>query len=126
MFNNNRFMEIMKFFPQENFKASVLRHGGDGNALTEFEISAPNKNDITIARNWELKKDQIYVFDKGYHDYNWWLEITESGSDFVTRAKKNAALEVVKSFEVRSEKAILGTQILGTWIFLYNKWQHNG
>ena len=78
----------------------------DGNALTEFEISAPNKNDITISSAWELKKEQIYVFDKGYYDYNWWLDITESGSDFVTRAKKNAAVAAIKSFEPVGENII--------------------
>jgi len=78
----------------------------DGNALTEFEISAPNKNDITIARNWKLKNKQIYVFDKGYYDYNWWNKITQSGSDFVTREKKKAAIELLCVFESGGENII--------------------
>lgn len=78
----------------------------DSGGLTEFDISAPNKNDISVARNWEIKKEQIYIFDKGYYDYNWWNEITENGSDFVTRAKKNAAIQAIETFESRGENII--------------------
>ena len=50
-----------------------------------------NVNDISDARDMKLESGRIYVFDKGYYDYNWWREIIEKGSHFVTRAKKNAA-----------------------------------
>ncbi len=37
-----------------------------------------------------LESGATYVFDMGYYDFNWWHHITERGSTFVTRLKKNA------------------------------------
>lgn len=78
----------------------------DSQSITEFEISDANKNDITISKNWNLKDKQIYIFDKGYYDYNWWHKIIENGSDFVTRAKKDIALNIVKKLETTSTNII--------------------
>jgi len=78
----------------------------DAKSITEFEISQANKSDICIAKKWDLKPNQMYVFDKGYYDYNWWHKITETGSDFVTRAKKDAALDVVRTLEIDGKNII--------------------
>ena len=78
----------------------------DAKSITEFEISDANKNDITIAKEWNLKPNQMYIFDKGYYDYNWWQRIVKSGSSFVTRAKKDAALKLVRTLEIESENII--------------------
>jgi IS4 transposase len=59
--------------------------------------SAANVNDIEYAREMELERGVIYVFDKGYCDYSWWWKIARNKSRFVTRYKKNASLKVVDS-----------------------------
>lgn len=71
-------------------------------------------NDITVAQKLPLTSSRIYVFDKGYCDYNWWKAIADKGSTFVTRLKKNAAYEVVKSYEIAEEDKgfILKDQII--------------
>lgn len=61
------------------------------------EITAPNVNDIEVGRQVALEKGATYVFDKGYCDYNWWYRIHCNNSVFVTRLKKNAGVEQVKS-----------------------------
>ena len=60
------------------------------------QITAPNINDIDEGKKIPLEKGATYVFDKGYCDYNWWYEIQQNGSKFVTRLKKNAAITIVK------------------------------
>lgn len=57
-----------------------------------YSFSAANVNDIEQAVLVPLQRDVLYVFDKGYCDYNWWHKIDEAGAHFVTRFKDNAAL----------------------------------
>lgn len=59
-----------------------------------YSFSAANVNDVEQARQVPLRRDTLYVFDKGYCDYNWWQRIDTAGAHFVTRFKKNAAILV--------------------------------
>lgn len=65
-----------------------------------IEIDNATINDITVAQNIPLENNRIYIFDKGYCDYNWWRSMVDAGSTFVTRLKKNAAYKVEKSLEI--------------------------
>jgi len=72
--------------------------------LTTFcQITPPNVNDLSVAREMTLQENATYVFDKGYCDYDWWLKIDESKSHFVTRLKRNAAVRVIETRAVRPE-----------------------
>ena len=64
------------------------------------EVGDATINDVTVAQSIHLEENRIYVFDKGYCDYNWWKYVVDKGSTFVTRLKKNAAYTVVKQFEI--------------------------
>jgi IS4 transposase len=77
-------------------------------------ISAANLNDIDYARTLPIEPHVIYVFDKGYCDYNWWWRIHQSKARFVTRFKGNAKLEVVKDRRIAKDAAeiILKDQIV--------------
>lgn len=57
-----------------------------------YSFSAANVNDVEQAELVPLRRDTLYVFDKGYCDYNWWRRIDAAGAHFVTRFKNNAAL----------------------------------
>lgn len=59
-------------------------------------FSPANVNDVELARAVPLKPGALYVFDKGYCDYNWWHDIDAAGARFVTRFKKNAGIRIVK------------------------------
>lgn len=67
------------------------------------KTSNPNYNDCTMGQNWPLKADTIYVFDKGYYDFNWWWKINEKEAYFVTRLKKNAVIDVIEHREIEGE-----------------------
>lgn len=58
-----------------------------------FDITGARTNDITWAKTMKLEQGITYVMDRGYTDYNWWFEINETGSFFVTRLKKDTKLE---------------------------------
>lgn len=59
-------------------------------------MTLANVNDIEYARELELERGVIYVFDKAYCDYSWWWRIEQSGAKFVTRFKRNARLEALQ------------------------------
>lgn len=59
-------------------------------------FSNPNVNDVTQAWQVPLQRETLYVFDKGYCDYNWWARIDAIGAHFVTRIKSNAGIESVE------------------------------
>ena len=60
-----------------------------------IQITDATVNDISVAQTLSLSQDRIYVFDKGYLDYNWWSDIKNINSTFVTRLKKNSAYTIV-------------------------------
>lgn len=70
--------------------------------LDYSEVTASNVNDITAAQDIPLERGRIYIFDKGYCDYNWWHRIGETGSHFVTRLKRNAAYRVTGTREIKA------------------------
>ena len=69
-------------------------------AIDYVDITPAKVNDITAIASLTLEAGKVYVFDKGYCDYNWWKAIVDKGSVFVTRLKKNAAYRVVESHAI--------------------------
>jgi putative transposase len=61
-----------------------------------IELSAANVDDCTVGQQWPIQPDTVYVFDKGYCDYNWWWKLETAGAYFVTRLKYNAAIKIEK------------------------------
>jgi putative transposase len=57
-----------------------------------FSITGENVPDVVEGRRIPIQPGAMYVFDKGYCDYNWWSRIDAAGARFVTRLKKNAAV----------------------------------
>ena len=64
---------------------------------TQFAINHPNFNDSSMGSRWPIAANTIYVFDKGYYDFNWWWSIHQKQAFFVTRLKKNAAIVMEKN-----------------------------
>lgn len=67
------------------------------------DFSAPNVNDVTLAWQVPLQRGAMYVFDKGYCDYNWWAQIDAAGARFVTRLKSNAGVEFVEDLPISDD-----------------------
>jgi hypothetical protein len=74
----------------------------DTNEHIEYvEVTDGNINDLTVAQGLALKESRIYVFDKGYVDYNWWLRIIKTDASFVSRLKKNAKYRVLENLDIK-------------------------
>jgi putative transposase len=67
---------------------------------TWHSLSAANVNDVERATAVPLEADALYVFDKGYNDYNWWNSIDQAGGRFVTRFKRNASIVVERKLDI--------------------------
>lgn len=64
---------------------------------TRFAISHANFNDSSMGNRWPIEENTIYIFDKGYYDFNWWWSIHQKHAFFVTRLKKNVAIVMEKN-----------------------------
>ena len=62
----------------------------NGEYPERINIVKGNINDRKCIDNMFRDKDCIYVFDRGYYDYRWYDQLTESGFKFVTRGVKNS------------------------------------
>ena len=69
------------------------------------EVTSATVNDVEIGRETAIEDGATYVFDKGYCRFDWWTKINNSRAFFVTRAKVNMRLRVLKK---RSFKRRLG------------------
>jgi putative transposase len=74
---------------------------------TRIAMSYPNYNDSSMGNQWPIISDAVYVFDKGYYDFNWWWSIHQKHAFFVTRLKKNAAI-LMDENEINISETILG------------------
>ena len=79
-----------------------------------YSFSAANVNDVDQAVLVPLKSKAVYVFDKGYCNYNWWQQIDAAGAYFVTRFKSNAALmqQEVRLIPPSEQDLVLGDEIV--------------
>ncbi len=86
----------------------------DDERLEYSDVTPTNVNDLVAAWDFPLEAGRTYVFDKGYCDYNWWHEIIQAGSHFVTRLKHNGAKKVIENNPINSEDEgfILSDQVI--------------
>ena len=61
------------------------------------ELSGADESDLSHGCHMPLEAGATYVFDRGYYDFDWWQQIQQAEALFVTRLKKNAAVEIVTS-----------------------------
>jgi IS4 transposase len=97
----------------QGIKLHVLYDLG-AQAPIQHSFTAANVNDVTEGARLPIQADAIYVFDKGYCDYNWWADIGAQGATFVTRFKYNAALaiEQVRPIDAADQDTILADEIV--------------
>jgi len=57
-------------------------------------------NDHILLSKLELSPDKIYVFDKGYNDYQAFKKFTDKQTGFVTRIKDNAAYKTIEVSQI--------------------------
>ena len=91
-----------------------LLYAADGSYPKHQSITAANVNDVSEGAQFPIEPGATYVFDKGYCDYGWWSRISAAGARWVTRAKSNAALRLVRHrpVEAAAESEILSDRIM--------------
>jgi putative transposase len=77
-------------------------------------FSHANVNDVQMGRAVPLTAGALYVFDKGYCDYNWWHDIDSTGAYFVTRFKSNAAVNLLEERPIapHAQGVVLSDQLV--------------
>jgi hypothetical protein len=97
----------------------ILDHDG---YLPQFAVLTPGKiHEIEVARQQRFEPGTLLVFDRGYTDIAWWLELSRQKVFFVTRLKDNLEYGIVEQRPVPP-----GGQILRDEVILLTKIQEAG
>jgi len=83
-----------------------LMYCEQGRAPSWYSITRGNASDVSQGRQVPLERGSVYVFDKGYYDFDWWHSIHRAGATFVTRWKSNAALKVQRALAPEGEDIV--------------------
>src|ERR1039458_9003239 len=88
----------------------LLDHDG---YLPSFAVLTEGKtSEIKVARTLRFDPGTILAIDRGYNDFEWFLELTQEGVFFVTRMKTNTVYTVVEECEVPANGKIVCDQII--------------
>ena len=88
----------------------LLDHDG---YLPSFAVVTEGKtSEIKVARTLRFDPGTILAIDRGYIDYEWFRELTQSEVYFVTRMKEKAVYEVKEEVEVPKNSNVISDQII--------------
>ena len=88
----------------------VLDHDG---YLPSYAVITDGKTaDITAAKSMTFAPDTMLVFDRGYADHNWWLQLTRQKVHFVTRLKDSTEYGIVEPRSVPEGGDILSDEVI--------------
>jgi Transposase DDE domain len=88
----------------------LLDHDG---YLPRFAVITDGKtHELNVARMLRWEPGTILVFDRGYVDYQWFVELTRQGVYWVTRLKENADYLVVERRPVPAGGKVLADEAI--------------
>src|SRR5258708_3527431 len=88
----------------------LLDHDG---YLPSFAVVTEGKtSEIKVARTLRFDPGTILAIDRGYNDFEWFVELTQDGVFFVTRMKTNTLYTVVEECAVPAQGNVLKDQII--------------
>ncbi len=88
----------------------VLDHEG---YLPCFAVLTEGKeSEMTAVRNLSFAPGTLLVFDRGYSDYDWWLQLTRQKVHFVTRLKDSASYGVVEPREGPAGSNVIRDEVI--------------
>lgn len=88
----------------------MLDHDG---YLPRFAVVTDGKtSDIKVARSLHFEPGTVVVMDRGYQDFDWWLELSRSKVFFVTRLKDNAEYGIVEQRDADRDGDILRDEVV--------------
>ncbi len=106
----------MKVFPWADFnrkKSAFKLHLGldhDGLIPAFGCVTQGKVSDMAQARQLDLPRGSVVVFDKGYNCYRWHNSLTEKGIFFVSRIRGNAQYRVLERHAVNRRSGITSDQ----------------
>lgn len=88
----------------------LLDHDG---YLPSFAVITDGKtSDIKVARKMRFDPGSVLIMDRGYIDYEWFVQLTQQAVYFVTRLKDKASFEVVQERPIPAKGNILKDQVI--------------
>jgi DDE family transposase/uncharacterized protein DUF4372 len=88
----------------------LLDHDG---YLPSFAVVTDGKtSDIRVARQLRFDPGTVVVVDRGYTDYQWFVDLGRQGVFFVSRLKDNAVYEVVEERKVPENRNVLRDEVI--------------
>lgn len=88
----------------------LLDHDG---CLPSFAVVTDGKtSDIEAARRMRFEAGTTLVLDRGYNDYQWFVELSRQSVRFITRLKDGAAYEVVERRPVEADGDVVSDSIV--------------
>ena len=88
----------------------VLDH--DGYLPCYAVLTDGKESEMKVAKSMAFQPGTMLVFDRGYPDHDWWLSLTRSKVDFVTRLKDNVSYGVVSEREVPKGGNIIRDEVM--------------
>jgi hypothetical protein len=97
----------------------LLDHAG---YLPQFvNVTTGKVHEINVLRQITFDPGTIIVFDRGLVDFKLWASWIEQSVFFITRLKKNAVFEVVKTLDIPHRKNLLSDQLIKLEVFYSKK-----
>lgn len=90
----------------------------DGHLPVFAHVTDGKTADVKIAQSLDFTKGTIVAIDRGYVDYHLFTRWTRQGVFFVTRLKRNADIQLVKSRAVPERGNVLRDQIVRLQTFV--------
>jgi hypothetical protein len=88
----------------------LLDHDG---YLPSYAVITPGKiHELRIARKLHFEPGTVLVFNRGYVDYQWFVELRREKVWFVTRLKESAVYEVVERRPVPEKGNVLRDEVI--------------
>jgi hypothetical protein len=88
----------------------LLDHEGH---LPSFAVITEGKqHEVRVARQMRFSPGTILAIDRGYTDYDWFVDLTQEGVFFVTRMKDNADYAVAEKREIPQRKGLLRDEVV--------------
>ena len=88
----------------------VLDHDG---YLPRFAVVTTGKiSDIEVARQQRFEPGTMLVFDRGYTDIGWWLELSRQKVFFVTRLNDNIEYGIVEQRAVKPGSVVVRDEVV--------------
>ena len=84
----------------------------DGYLPSFAVITEGKKHEVRVAQQMRFTPGTILVFDRGYTDYEWFVNLIQQGVHFVTRLKENADYGVVEELALPQRRGVLRDQAI--------------